>query len=127
MKIKTIEPARTFSIGSGGEVRIDHCADIQLDANEQVTFVTPSGTQYDVVRKEWGYYATPSTNSRLINHDLRAALVINPSGQLYVMLCESGKEREFEDYLSSDNQQFLIWLDSNASVQQLRKAVAGIE
>ena len=96
-----------------------------LAADEQVTFVTKSGSEYDVVRKPWGYYATPSTNGRLHSQNLRAALVTNSKGQLYVMLCETGKEGLFNTYLEEEKQQLLVWLDTDENVAQLRARLLG--
>ena len=119
MKSKNVDPPRKFKVGLSEEIEISHCANITLEPNEQVTFVTNSGTEYDVARKEWGYYATPSTNERLSNHNLRTALVINNACKLYVMLCENGKEEEFERYLRKENQKLLIWLDKDSQVRAL--------
>ena len=38
---------------------------VYLAPNEQLTFVTENKNRYDVARKYWGFYATPSINSRL--------------------------------------------------------------
>lgn len=74
------------------------------------------GTELDVVRKAWGYYATPSLNGRLREHGLRAALVVNDRGRLYVMLCEDGSEPAFEAYLDEESQRLVCWLDSDEAV-----------
>ncbi len=73
-------------------------------------------TELDVVRKSWGYYATPSLNGRLRTHGLRAALVVNGAGRLYVMLCEEGREPEFDAYLDAESQRLVCWLDSDEAV-----------
>ena len=67
---------------------------IQLEPDEQVTFVTDSGSEYDVARKSWGYYATPSLNSRLAGFGLRGVLVRGDDGKAYLFLVEMGKASE---------------------------------
>src|SRR5204863_5563233 len=75
MKLALTDPPREFGVGTGGAVRLKDCAHIALEPDEQVTFQTESGGEYDVVRKSWGFYATPSLNGRLERFNLRAVLV----------------------------------------------------
>ena len=90
------EPPRSFGVGIDKKIRIKECARIQLEDNEQVTFETESGLEYDVVRKEWGYYATPSLNGRLKRFNLRAVLVKSPLNKYFILLVEEGKEQAFQ-------------------------------
>ncbi|MGE3316484.1 MAG: hypothetical protein AB7O26_15315, partial [Planctomycetaceae bacterium] len=62
MKFTPRIPPRMFDVGSAGSIRISHCADVALEPEEQITLATASGTEHDVVRKSWGYYATGSLN-----------------------------------------------------------------
>ena len=80
MKIDSIDPPRTFEAGfPEHRVTLHDCAHIHLNPDEQVTFCTESGAEYDIVRKEWGFYATPSLNGRLFRFHLLAYLVKKPS------------------------------------------------
>lgn len=125
MQQKILKPPRTFEVGRAEKVTIQHVADIWLAADEQLTLRSDAlddnsvATEYDVVRKDWGYYATPSVNRRLSDHHLRTALVVNPQGRLYVMLVEAGKEAAFQHYVHSRSQQIVTWLDTDADVQRL--------
>ena len=51
--------------------------DISLSNNEQVTFVSKSNGRYDICKKSWGYYATPSINSRLKKEGFKYLLKIH--------------------------------------------------
>jgi hypothetical protein len=124
MDIRPNTPPRTFTTGANRDVVINHCADVVLDADEQVTFVTGSGTQYDVVRKAWGYYATPSLNGRLREMGLRAALVRNAAGKAYLLLVEHGKAGEFQAYLEAEGIQVICWLDRDDIIRSLEDFVA---
>lgn len=124
MKFTPRIPPRMFDVGSAGSIRISHCADVALEPEEQITLATASGTEHDVVRKSWGYYATGSLNGRLPEHGLRAALVVNSSGKLYLLLVERGKEAEFEAYCDHEEQQLVTWLDTDSDVQRLRDSLA---
>jgi len=120
MKVTLIEPPRQFEVlGAGVRLTLSDCGRVALSPDEQVTFVTEAGGELDVVRKNWGFYATPSTNGRLSSFGLRAALVRNVSGRLFVVVVERGKEDLFQAYVAADRQIFLTWLDDDASVEQL--------
>ena len=115
MKIDLIRPPREFRVGGDDGLVIRHCANVELAPDEQVTFVSPADTQYDVVRKVWGYYATPSVNRRLRRFGLRAGLCENRDGARYVVLVEEGREREFYAYLDDQDMVVLSWLDAGAA------------
>lgn len=115
MRIDEHSPPRRFKVGGG--IEISHVADVELEPDEQVTF-TAGGTELDVARKQWGYYATPSLNGRLRDHGLRAALVVNADGRLYVMLCEEDSEPQFRAYLEEERQRLVCWLDSDEAVAE---------
>ena len=51
-----------------------------------ISFCTDDGSEYDVVAKEWGFYATPSINARLIDQGFKTALVKNTKNRFYIML-----------------------------------------
>jgi len=103
-------PARRFSVGHNGEITLSHCADIALEPDEQVTFTSESGTEFDVVCKAWGYYATPSLNGRLPAHGLRPALV-RSGDKTYVLLVAREAEPAFRDYLNDQRMEIICWLD----------------
>lgn len=122
MRIDVKGPPRTFEVkGAGITDVLSDCATIDLAPNEQVTFKSGGGGEYDVVRKPWGYYATPSTNGRLKSFGLRAAIVRSSIGQIFVMLVEQAKEAEFRDYLARDQQNLVCWLDDEADLARLMK------
>lgn len=120
MNIQRLEPARAFRVGRNGGITIRHAANIALEDDEQVTFVTPSGTEHDVVRKAWGYYATSSLNSRLPEHGLRPAIARGRrTGRIYLFLVETGRERDFDAYATSDGLDVICWLDVAETIVQL--------
>lgn len=111
MKIDRLDPPRQFSVKG---VTIAHSADIRLDADEMVTFRTASGAEYDVAAKDWGFYATPSTNGRLKSHGFRTALARNSeTGMRYVLLVESAKMKGFESYCREQKMIVDVWLDES--------------
>ena len=120
MKFIPVDPPRKFEVsGAGVRLHLSDCGRVALAADEQVTFMTEGGGEFDVTRKSWGFYATPSTNGRLKTFGLRAALVRNVAGRLFVVLVEQGKESEFLAYVEADKQTLLTWLDDDAPVERL--------
>lgn len=114
MKLTKIEPPREFEVGfPEHRVRLKDCARIDLEADEQITFTTPAGGEYDVVRKDWGFYATPSMNGRLARFGLRAVLVKNRNGQKFLLLVEKGREAGFEEYRVHERLDIVGWLDGS--------------
>ena len=112
MKIDELSPIRKFSVGEKkSKITIKHCANIYLESDEQVTFCTKEGKEYDIVKKNWGYYATPSINQRLKSFGYKTALVKNLNDMLYIMIVDENKIAEFESYLSKESQKIIQWLD----------------
>lgn len=116
MKVTAKTPPRKFE---AGKVVLSDCGSIDLAPDEQVTFVTKSGGEYDVCRKDWGFYATPSLNGRLVEHGLRAVLVRNLQARYYVMLVEKGAEEKFRDYLEQEKATVVSWLDQTETLEKL--------
>lgn len=119
MRFKEIIPPRAFEVGKGESIEIFDCAQVELAPNEQITLKTESGSEYDIVRKSWGYYATPSLNSRLKFFGLKTALVKSVSSKFYILLVEIGKEEEFQKYLKIEELTIVCWLDDDRYLETL--------
>lgn len=122
MRFRQIDPPRVFDVKS---VRLKDCGRLELEPDEQVTFVTDSGAEYDVVRKSWGFYATPSLNGRLARFGWRTALVKAPSAKFYVFLIESRKEADFQRYLEREGHIVVCWLSSDDELGALERKLSG--
>jgi len=115
------QPPRLFQVGNSVKFNMKDCGRIELEQDEQLTFVTPAGAEYDVARKEWGFYATPSLNGRLEQFGLRAVLIRNRgTGRYFLLLVESGKEVLFDAYCQQENLAIVAWLDCTAACEALR-------
>ncbi|MCA1998183.1 MAG: hypothetical protein LDL25_00200 [Hyphomicrobiales bacterium] len=111
MRIDEKSPPRRFGVGIAG-LMLSHVADIALEPDEMVTFRHGQAGEYDVTRKSWGYYATPSLGGRLRRHGLRAALTRNiDTRQCFVVLVEAGREAEWHAYNAAERQEIVLWLD----------------
>ena len=124
MKVTRLDPPRVFQTGRDRPIAIQDCGRIALEPDEQVTFVTGSGAEYDVTRKDWGFYAAPSLNGRLLDFGLRAALARSHVGKFYLMLVERGSEASFHDYLRRESNTLVRWLDSTENLAEMAPAGA---
>ena len=125
MKFIPTDPPRRFTVGRLAPIELKDCGRVALDPDEQVTFVTEAGGEYDVARKSWGFYATPSLNRRLPSFGLKPALVGSPDGRRYVFLIERGREDEFSRYAASENLRVIRWLDSDQALAAIEPEGGG--
>lgn len=120
MKIDRIDPPRRFNVGIA-EIELAHVADIALASDEMVTFRHEEGREFDVCRKDWGYYATPSLGGRLRRFGLRAALTRNiDTRHCFIVLVEEGHEVAWHAYNQAERQELVMWLDDFETLAQMR-------
>ena len=111
MKIETRN--RKYQVGLGAvKIDITDSGSILLAPDEQVTFTTERGGQYDVTRKSWGFFATPSLNGRLPKFNLRPVL-IKARERYFVLLVERGCEEGFDKYVRDHGYLIALWLDED--------------
>jgi hypothetical protein len=111
MLINITTTPRKFTVGNDNRIVISDFGKIKLEPNEMITFKSTDDLEYDVVSKEWGFYATPSMNDRLLREGFKSALVKNLNNQHYIMLVDKNKLKTFEEYLISEKQEIVNWLD----------------
>ena len=125
MKFTANDPPRRFTVGGAVKFDMADCGNVALEPDEQITFTTPAGGQYDVARKAWGFYATPSLNGRLETFGLRAVLIRNClTNRYFVLLVERGQEGPFETYLEQESCEIVTWMDTTEALARLRAAIA---
>ena len=100
MKLKINKKPRKFNVGIK-KVTLKDFGEIYLNNNDQVTFINKK-SEFDVVKKNWGYYATPSINKRLKRFNFRTFLTQNTFKSIYVMIVHKEKIKEFKKYLKDD-------------------------
>lgn len=125
MKQTLREKPRLFSVGLNRGITMKDCGQLVLEADEQLTLVTEGGAQYDVARKSWGFYATPSLNGRLRQYGLRGVLIRNRQSRYYLLLVEEGHEQDFLQYLGEEEQEIVCWLDSDKALAELKHKLEG--
>ena len=123
MRFDPKQPPREFEVGFDKKGIIKDCGSLYLEADEQVTLMTEMGGEYDVTRKSWGFYATPSTNGRLSGFGLRAVLVKNRVNRHFVMLVEKGHETDFKKYVEGEPLTLIAWLDDLNHLEMIANAM----
>lgn len=120
MKFEPKSPPRRFTVGNSVKFDMLDCGSMHLEQDEQITFKTPTGAEYDVAAKDWGFYATPSLNGRLEQFGLRGVMIRNrDTGRYFVLLVERGRESQFDAYCVQENLAVIAWLDSTDALDQL--------
>jgi hypothetical protein len=111
MKFNVKSVPRIFPVGIS-QIPLSHVADIDLEPDEMVTFVTEGNLEYDVCRKSWGYYATPSLGGRLRAFGWRAAVMRNiVTRHCFVVLVQEGMEDDWVEYMLVERQELVMWID----------------
>jgi hypothetical protein len=118
LRFEEKNPPRIFS---GGGVELRDCGSVRLAPDELLTFVTPSGKEYDFTAKSWGFYATPSINGRLSKQGFKTALVKNSQDKYFIMAVEKEKMADFQKYIASERQEIIKWLDEPENIEQTNK------
>jgi hypothetical protein len=122
VKFSPKNPPRRFTVGNAVKFDMKDCGTLALEPDEQVTFTTEGGAEYDVARKDWGFYATPSLNGRLEQFGLRGVLIKNRgTARYFVLLVERGREKAFDAYCEQENLAVIAWLDSAAALDALAR------
>jgi len=126
MKFAPKDPPRRFRVGNSVKFDMRDCGTLSLAPDEQITLVTEDGAEYDVARKDWGFYATPSLNGRLEQFGLRGVLIKNRgTGRYFVLLVRRGREVQFDAYCGQENLAVITWLDNSQTLDTLAAKLGG--
>lgn len=118
MQINAFAEPRRFPVGVA-EIELSHVANIGLQPDEMVTFISAGHREYDVTAKDWGYYATPSVGGRLRQFGMRAALMRNvDTRQVFVVLVFDDKILAWRQYMEVERQELVMWLDGTEGLGQ---------
>jgi len=111
---------RKFEVGNDSKFHIKDFGSILLENDEQITFKNKDGMEYDVAKKAWGYYATPSLNSRLKKFGFRTLLIKNKkTKRFFIFLLEKGKKKHLDEYIKKENLKIICYLDDENSLSKL--------
>ena len=106
---------RKFNTKSKLNTRITLLKNIYLKEDHQVTFLEKfkkEKKEYDIVKKSWGYYATPSINKRLKKFGYECVIIKNRQNKFFLCLVNKDMKKKFKSYLQKDDQKIVCWLSS---------------
>ena len=112
--MKILKEKRKFLVGKKNDITLTEAGSIKLRHDENISIFFDEFVNYDVTKKEWGFYCLPSINKRLKKFNLKVALTQNIRLNTYFLMLVVNKKKlikKFEDYCDKENLQIIIWLD----------------
>jgi len=116
LQFNEVTPPRLFTVGSNSKIDLTHVANCKLASDEILTFFGPLNQEYDLVAKEWGFYATPSINSRLASFGIMTALAEGVEGKQFVHLVYKEKVEQYKKYCKEQDINIITWLYSETLI-----------
>ena len=108
--MKIVKKNRKFKVGfKKSYLTITHAADVKLKNDELINFKFEK-YNYNLVKKNWGFYATPSLNRRLKKEGFKSALIENLFSDTYIILVHKLKMNKFKKYCKDHKQKIVKWL-----------------
>ena len=107
MKIK--KKNRSFKVGIKNNIKLNHCANIELSKNEFITFIDADKNEYDFCKKEWGYYISPSLNKRLRKNNYKIGLFKNKDNSKFFFAVNINKIKKLKLYISQEKIRLIKW------------------
>lgn len=108
--IKRKKP-RIFCVSKKNNIFLKDVGKIYLNDDENLTITSSNKKNYEICKKSWGYYATPSLNDRLRKNGFRTFLV-KQRKKLFVLLVENNKQKQFNHYIKMEKYQIIKRLDT---------------
>lgn len=110
MKVK--KNNRKFKVGKKNDIIITDAGSIFLKNDELVT-LKDGKKEFDIGKKNWGYYGTPTLNKRLPNFGYTAALIRHKVFDTYaVLIVDKKKKKIFLNYLKKEDMIIICWLNN---------------
>lgn len=119
--MKVIKKKRKFVVGKKRDITLVDVGHIFLNNNENITLKSSKKKEYDICKKNWGYYGAPSLNKRLTKFGFLGALTKNTIYKTYgLMIVEKNKKKLFLKYLKNQDMILICWL-TNINLEKIKK------
>ena len=83
---------------------------MKIKKNKKIRKFSIKKQEYDLCKKEWGFYATPSINSRLKNNNFTTLIVQGKKfGKFYIHIVDKKKINVHKKYLKSEKLKIIKW------------------
>lgn len=111
MKVYKRKKPRTFLVSEKNRIFLKDVGKVSLNDNENLTISSTDKKNYEICRKNWGYYATPSINVRLKKNGFRTVLV-KQNKKLFILIVDNKKIKMFKRYIKLENYKIVKRLDN---------------
>tara|TARA_Y100001958_G_C20853722_1_gene295047 strand:+ start:163 stop:492 length:330 start_codon:yes stop_codon:yes gene_type:complete len=108
MKVYKRKKARKFLVSKKNNIFLKDVGKIHLQEDENLTITCKEKKDFEICRKSWGYYATPSLNFRLKRKGLKAVLV-KQNLKYFILLVDMKKKEKFKNYIKIENYKIIRW------------------
>ena len=105
---------RKFLVGKNKNISLVDKGSIFLKNNENISIHFNKEINYDIAKKNWGFYPLPSINKRLKNFKLKAALVESKNFNTFFIMTVVNKKKnilDFKKYCKKENIVVIAWLN----------------
>ena len=93
----------SWTVGNKKNIVITEKLKIKLNDNEQVSFVGKKNKlNYEICKKNWGYYISPSINKRLKDYGYTVYIAKNKDGNIYLLAVDLKKINKFIVYCKKE-------------------------
>ena len=110
MKVLKRKNPRKFLVSKKNNIFLKDVGKVYLNDNENLTIISKNNKNYDICKKNWGYYATPSINKRLKNEGFKTALV-KTNKKYFVLIVDESKMKLFKTYCKIEDYKIVKWLN----------------
>tara|TARA_Y100000816_G_C25739219_1_gene389064 strand:- start:45 stop:359 length:315 start_codon:yes stop_codon:yes gene_type:complete len=94
-------------------IKEKNSVNFKLLNDEQITLKFLN-SEYDIARKNWGYYVTPSLQKRCKLNNLDGAIVYDPIKRMNNFVLINKKKKElFKKFLARNNLKIISWVNNN--------------
>ena len=112
MRVLKRKKPRVFLVSKKNNILLKDVGKIILNNNENLTISADDKKEYEICRKNWGYYIAPSLNVRLRKKGFWTVLV-KQKKKFFILIVNRTKQKLFNNYLKSENYKIVKWLDKS--------------
>mgnify|MGYP005989422055 CR=1 FL=1 len=116
---------RKFVVGKEKNITLVDKGSIFLKNNENISIHFNKKINYDVAKKNWGFYPLPSINKRLKNFKLKAVIVESKNFNTFFIMTVVNKKKnilDFKKYCKKENIVIIAWLN-NKNLNLIKKII----
>ncbi len=114
--MKVSKRNRKFKVGKSKDITLVDKGSIFLNNNDNISIHFNKKINFDVAKKNWGFYPLPSINKRLKKFKLNTVLVESKNFNTYfimVVIDNKSRIKDFKNYCKKENIKIIAWLNNH--------------